>query len=232
MAALDWAAERDAAVQFMQGLGAFISQVAPMAQQVPEAGPYLLRMMQWAVSKFRVSTQIESILDQAVSGMQQSLMAPKPPPQPDPDTMVKAQIEQAKIQSNEKIAMIEAQKDQQIASLKATIELQKIEIKAKFDQLAAQFEQVQQLMTLQQPASQIEQLAGAVSEMAQANAEGQQMTASQIATLMQQIGKKRKRVPIRDANGDIVEVKEVDDDEDELPSGMANLPQPQAAMGM
>ena len=237
MAALDWAAERDAAVQFMQGLGAFISQVAPMAQQVPEAGPYLMRMMQWAVSKFRVSTQIESILDQAINGMQQQLQTPKPPPQPDPDTVIKDQVEQAKIQSQEKIAMIEAQSDQQIASLKATIELQKIEMKAKFDQMAQQYEQVLQMMNVQAQAPQFDNLANAVADMAQRNAQGQEMTAAQLAMLAQQMNRKRKRVPIRDQNGDIVEVKEVDDDEEdddenELPSGMANLPQPQAAMGM
>ena len=81
MAALDWASERDAAVQFMQGLGAFISQVAPMAQSVPGAAPVLLSLLQWAVSKFRVSTQIESVLDQAITGLKQN---PPGPPQPSP----------------------------------------------------------------------------------------------------------------------------------------------------
>jgi hypothetical protein len=81
MAALDWAAERDAAVQFMQGLGAFISQVAPMAQAVPGAAPVLMSLMQWSVSKFRVSSQIESVLDQAISALKQQ---GQPPPQPNP----------------------------------------------------------------------------------------------------------------------------------------------------
>jgi hypothetical protein len=194
-------------------------------------------MMQWAVSKFRVSTQIESILDQAINGMQQQLQTPKPPPQPDPDTVIKAQVEQAKIQSQEKIAMIEAQSDQQIAGLKATIELQKIEMKAKFDQMAQQYEQVLQMMNVQAQAPQFDNLASAVADMAQRNAQGQEMTAAQMQALMQKISRKRKRVPIRDQNGDIIEVREVDDDEEdedenELPSGMANLPQPQAAMGM
>jgi len=81
MAAMDWAAERDAAVQFMQGLGAFISQVAPMAQGVPGAAPYLLRLLQWSVSKFRVSGEIEGVLDQAISAMQnQGLQPPQPSP--------------------------------------------------------------------------------------------------------------------------------------------------------
>jgi hypothetical protein len=79
MAALDWAAERDAAVQFMQGLGAFISQVAPMAQAVPGAAPVLLSLLQWSVSKFRVSTQIESVLDQAITGLKQQGLQPQQP---------------------------------------------------------------------------------------------------------------------------------------------------------
>ena len=81
MAAMDWAAERDAAVQFMQGLGAFISQVSPMAQAVPGAAPYLLRLLQWSVSKFRVSGEIEGVLDQAIGSMQNQGMQP---PQPSP----------------------------------------------------------------------------------------------------------------------------------------------------
>jgi FKBP-type peptidyl-prolyl cis-trans isomerase len=174
-------------------------------------------------------------LDQAVTGMQQQLQAPKPQPQPDPDTVIKAQIEQAKIQSNEKIAMIEAQKDQQIASLKATIELQKIEMKAKFDQVAQQYEQVLQMMNVQASAPQFDNLASAVSQMAQNSAQSQEMTTAQMQALMQAVMRKRKKVPVRDENGDIVEVREVDDDDDdeeEMPEGMANLPQPQAAMGM
>lgn len=92
MAALDWAAERDAAVQFMQGLGAFISQVAPMAQQVPGAAPVLLSLLQWSVSKFRVSTQIEGVLDQAIGGLKQTMGQPK---QPDPMQQAIVQEKQA-----------------------------------------------------------------------------------------------------------------------------------------
>ena len=87
MAAMDWAAERDAAVQFMQGLGAFISQVAPMAQSVPGAAPVLMSLLQWSVSKFRVSTQIESVLDQAISALKQQ-GPPQPPPNPMQDAAV------------------------------------------------------------------------------------------------------------------------------------------------
>ena len=92
MAAMDWAAERDAAVQFMQGLGAFISQVAPMAQSVPGAAPVLLSLLQWSVSKFRVSTQIESVLDQAITGLKQQGIQPQ---QPSPMQMAQVEDKQA-----------------------------------------------------------------------------------------------------------------------------------------
>lgn len=99
MAALDWAAERDAAVQFMQGLGAFISQVAPMAQQVPQAAPVLMSLLQWSVSKFRVSTQIESVLDQAISSLKQQGM-----PQPKQDPMQDAEIAEKQAGAAERMA--------------------------------------------------------------------------------------------------------------------------------
>jgi len=52
-----------------------------MAQAVPGAAPYLLRLLQWSVSKFRVSGEIEGVLDQAIGSMQNQGMQP---PQPSP----------------------------------------------------------------------------------------------------------------------------------------------------
>lgn len=98
MAALDYAAERDSAVQFMQGLGAFISQVSPMAQAVPGAAPYFLKLMQWAVAKFRVSAEIEGVIDQAVAQLQQN---PPGPPQPSPEQQAKTAAEIAKAKERE-----------------------------------------------------------------------------------------------------------------------------------
>jgi hypothetical protein len=190
-------------------------------------------MMQWAVSKFRVSTQIESILDQAASGMQQQLMQPKQPPQPAPDVMVKAQIEQEKIQSNERIAAMEAAKDKEIAALKATVDLQKVEMQAKFDQMAAQFDQVQQMMGMVQktnPVMQLDGLAGAVQDLSNRTAEGQSAQMQQMQSLMERISKPRKRVPVRDGNGDIVEVREVEEDDNPAFVGSANLPPAMPAM--
>jgi hypothetical protein len=110
-------------------------------------------------------------------------------------------------------------------------------MKAKFDQVAQQYEQVLQMMNVQAQAPQFDNLANAVSQIAQSSSENQQMTAAQMQQLMAAVNKKRKRVPIRDENGDILEVREVDDEdedegeeENELPQGRANLPQIHAAI--
>lgn len=222
MAALDWSAERDAAVQFMQGLGAFVSQVAPFAKETPGAAPYLMKLLQWGVSKFRISTEIESVLDQAIAGMQQQLQQPPQPPPPDP----KVQVEMAKIQSNERIAVMEAQADKEVAALKATVDLQKIEMQAKFDQVAQQYQAIQSMLQVQQerPLQQLEQFSkvnGDTSSRIE-----QQM--AQVAAQMAQLSRPRKRVPVRDpATGDILEVRE--DLADEEPNEAAGpVPMPVA----
>ena len=199
MAALDWSSERDAAVQFLQGLGAFISQVAPFAEKSPGAAPYLMKLLQWGISKFRISTEIESVLDSAISGMQQQLQQPPQPPPPDP----KLQIEMAKIQSNERIAQMETQAEKEVAALKATIDLQKVEMQAKFDQVAQQYQAIEALMQNQQ--------LGQVSQ--------------QMSQQMAQLARPKKRIPIRDpATGDIIEAREVFADEEEPPAGPVQLP--------
>jgi hypothetical protein len=220
MAALDWAAERDAAVQFMQGLGAFISQVAPMAQQVPEAGPYLMRMMQWAVAKFRVSTEIESILDQAIAGMQQKLTQPPQPPQPTIDQ----QIELKKIDTQAQIALMESQTDKEIAALKGTIEMQKAEMQAKVDQMQQQFENIREMLQLNPEAgSKIGDLLDNMHMLANGALNTQIQTQQQLAQVMDALNRKKRRVPIRDANGDIVEVREVDEEPAMDPGAQAAL---------
>jgi hypothetical protein len=52
-------------------------------------------------------------------------------------------------------------------------------------------------------------------------------TDAQLATVMQAVSRKRKRIPIRDQMGDIIEVREVDDNEDGmnvLPPGVVSGP--------
>jgi hypothetical protein len=198
MAALDWNAERDAAVQFLQGLGAFISQVAPFAKETPGAAPYLLKMLQWGISKFRISSEIESVLDQAIGGMQKQLTQPPQPPPPDP----KIEVEKEKIRSQERIAIMEMESGQEIEALKATIELQKTQMQAKLSAIEQQYTALRDMMTMND-----------ARNAEDTNAQSHQQTQAGLQQVMQQLSKKKVRVPVRDQNGDIVQVREMDEEE-------------------
>jgi len=109
LAAMDWAQERDSAVQFMQGMGAFVAQIGPMIQVVPGSSPYFLKLLQWAVSKFKVSSEIESVLDQALAQLQAN---PPQPPQPSAQDQAETAAELAKAKEREANTM-ETQVDTQ-----------------------------------------------------------------------------------------------------------------------
>jgi hypothetical protein len=163
--------------------------------------------MQWAVAKFRVSSEIEGVLDQAVAAMQQQLLNPPPPP-PNPE-MEKLKLEAEKIKSNERIASLEVASDEKVAALRATVELQKVEMQAKFDQIASQYQQVADMMAVVQkvnPVMQLDGLSASIGQMSQSNA-------AQMDQLLRAVTQKRRRVPIRDQMGEIVEVREVDEPE-------------------
>jgi hypothetical protein len=100
MSTIDYAAERDAKTQFMQSVGQYISMVQPMVQQMPAAAPFLLQLMQWALSGFRVSKQIEGVIDQAITAASQPPPPPKPP-EPTPDQMAKVKELESRAKLNE-----------------------------------------------------------------------------------------------------------------------------------
>tara|TARA_R110000822_G_scaffold81116_2_gene192897 strand:- start:6895 stop:8808 length:1914 start_codon:yes stop_codon:yes gene_type:complete len=109
LSAMDWAQERDSAVQFMSAMGAFVSQIGPMIQTVPGSSPYFLRLLQWSVSKFKVSSEIEGVLDQAVAQLQAN---PPQPPQPSAQDQAETAAEVARAKEREASA-IETQVDTQ-----------------------------------------------------------------------------------------------------------------------
>ncbi len=99
MAAIDWAAERESRMEFLNGLGAFINAAAPLAQSLPGSAPFLLRMIQWGVSSFKGSQQIEGVLDQAIAAMEQQEKQPK-----EPNPKETAEVEETRAAAMEKRA--------------------------------------------------------------------------------------------------------------------------------
>lgn len=79
MAAMDWASERDARTEFLGAIGGYVNSVVPLIQTNPMAAPLLLKLLQWGLGGFRVGKQIESVIDQAISSLEQQSGAPTQP---------------------------------------------------------------------------------------------------------------------------------------------------------
>lgn len=85
LAAPDWAAEKEARTEFMGATSNYLMAAAPMVQQAPEIGAFLLKLLQWGAAGFKGSKTIEGVLDQAARALEQSAQQPKPPAPPTPE---------------------------------------------------------------------------------------------------------------------------------------------------
>jgi len=133
----DYNAERAGRVEFITAAGQFISQVIPLLQIEPEAGPFLLQVLQWGVAGFRSAATIEGVFSRAITQMSNKLAKAAQNPQqqqPDPRVIVanaQAQAIQAKtqaelqrknqeIQTNMVRAQSELAKDNAVAQAKVS----------------------------------------------------------------------------------------------------------------
>lgn len=96
----DFAQLRQERTELLGALTQFFAGVAPIAQQMPGAQPFLLELLQWFVSGLRGSKQIEAVIDRAIQASRQAAAQPQPQA-PDPKLLaqqMKGQQEQAKVQ--------------------------------------------------------------------------------------------------------------------------------------
>lgn len=95
----DYNAEREMRIELATAIGQFLSQSAQMVQSMPAALPYMLRIIQWVVSAFRGSADIESVLDEAIKSSQAAPPTPpgeekkEPPPDPRAEAQAKAEAD-------------------------------------------------------------------------------------------------------------------------------------------
>ena len=86
-------------------------------------------------------------------------------------------------------------------------------MQARLDQVATQYQQIADMMAMVQktnPVLQLDGLAASIGQMAEGNA----ANAAQMQQLAATLSRRKKRVPIRDPRtGDILEVREVDENE-------------------
>lgn len=106
MSLADYNAEREMRIELATAFGQFLSQSAQMVGAMPSALPYLLRILQWVISAFRGSEDIEAVLDDAIKSAQQlpstPMGQPQKPEKPDPTVVEAAKAEaQVAIDNNQ-----------------------------------------------------------------------------------------------------------------------------------
>ncbi len=87
MSSPDWNEEKQQRTEFLQAISQFIGMCMPLIQMNPGSATFLIQVLQWAATGFKAGSQIESVLDQALASMQQTLSQPKPPPTPTPEDL-------------------------------------------------------------------------------------------------------------------------------------------------
>lgn len=129
----DYNAERELRVEYLTAVGQFLSQAGQMVTSYPAAMPYMLKMIGWVTAAFKGSSDIESVLDEAMAAASQAPPAGGEQQAPDHslevaqinaqtaqgEAQLRAQTEQGKamaqIQSAERIAMAEIASKEKIA---------------------------------------------------------------------------------------------------------------------
>lgn len=110
VAMTDFAELQNERVGFMNALSTFLQSAAPMIEAKPESEPYLLSMLQWGLSGFKGSSEIEGVMDRAIDASLKAAKAAEGQQKQDPA----AAMEQAKQQGEMQKIQAKAQADMQI----------------------------------------------------------------------------------------------------------------------
>lgn len=101
VAMVDYGQLRNERTEYMTALSTYLQSSQAMIKQVPASGPMLLRLMQWGLSGFKGSNEIEGVVDQAIEKAEEAIKKQQQAPKdetPSPEEQ-KAKLEQAKMQA-------------------------------------------------------------------------------------------------------------------------------------
>lgn len=136
----DIAAERDARSQFLTSITQFMQAALPAAQQQPSLAPIVGALLTWGIRGFRVGRDIEGVIDNAVTAMnQEAKQAQAAGPKPDP----KAEAEKQKM-------MLEVERGKQEMQFQAQENAMKLEQMQKEHALKMQQQEQEFALKMQQ----------------------------------------------------------------------------------
>ena len=127
---VDWQYQKQARTEFLGAVGQYVERVGGVVESSPEAGIMLIGLLKFAVAGFKVSREVEGLMDQGLDMIIQKAMQPKPPPPEDPmitkeKIEAAAEKEQKMIDSSTKLAIAQINKEggQEAAALNALVKM-------------------------------------------------------------------------------------------------------------
>jgi hypothetical protein len=112
----DYNAEKQNRIEFVDAMGRFFGQMAPILEKAPGAAPFALRILQWVGASFDTRGGVETLFDNYIREIEKKLSTPEPQ-QPDP-AIAKAQIE---AQSKAELAKADAAVRKMLATIEANV---------------------------------------------------------------------------------------------------------------
>lgn len=136
VAMVDYAQLKQERVEYLTAISSFLQSAAPLIEGQPSSKPYLLKLLQWGLSGFKGSNEIEGVVDKAIQE------AEKEDPQQNQNgeaakEQAKAQgqmqLEQLKHKNALELIQAKSQADAQLrqADMQADIQTQMAELKAE-----------------------------------------------------------------------------------------------------
>ncbi|NKK63071.1 hypothetical protein [Rhizobium leguminosarum] len=135
-------AEKQRRMEFVQMIGGFLQQAGAMAQQNPMLVPVMVETLLFAARGFRAGRQLESTLEQVGAQLSEAATAPKPPPEPPAEQMIKLKTAEVKAGAEQRKA--------ELGVAQAEIEHRAVVEQARGEAAAQALQQFQ----AQQPANQ------------------------------------------------------------------------------
>jgi hypothetical protein len=107
MAITDYAAEKNERSEFLNSVATFLQSASTVGQGAPQLIPLMLKMLQFGITGFRVSKDIEGIFDRYIKEFEAEIEAKKnAPPQPDPEVeKMKAELAMKQQEQQSELAM-------------------------------------------------------------------------------------------------------------------------------
>jgi hypothetical protein len=146
VAMVDYAQLKQERTEYITALATFMQSAAPLLDQDPGMMPYLLRLLQWGLSGFKGSSEIEGVIDKAIDAAEKASKEPKEDPNAKAAQMqmqmeqMKQQAELAKIQAKAAADVEVRRVDQNadIATSAAQHQAKMVEIRAEMESKLAE----------------------------------------------------------------------------------------------